>query len=333
MLASLFSLLLGAALLAGPAAALDVTAGGTGFRNTKGEEKWLAYRDNVEKASGGSINMKMLIYGELGAEENLVQGIRRGRVQVANWSGAVAATVVPEMAVLYAPFLFDDYAEADFVMDNYLFDAYAKLLAEKDVHFLVWDEIGFGQVWGTFPIITPADAKGRRFRVSSSDAAQLFAQALGADVIPLAFTDIISSLQTGLIEAGETGAVMYVRSGIAGQAKHITLTDHNFATSIIVLRKSWLEDLPDDQRKVLTSSWVPLSTSRQWVREEVVGDLAQAEERGFIVHRLSKEQRAAWREATAIVTRQLIDRIGGEAQRIYDIALEGKKAYAARAGQ
>jgi TRAP-type C4-dicarboxylate transport system substrate-binding protein len=320
-------------LLADPAAALDVTAGGTGFRNTKGEEKWLAYRDAVEKASGGSITMKMLIYGELGAEENLVQGIRRGRVHVANWSGAVAATVVPEMAVLYAPFLFDDYAEADFVMDNYLFDAYAKLLAEKDVHFLVWDEIGFGQVWANVPIITPADAKGRRFRVSSSDAAQLFAQALGADVIPLAFTDIISSLQTGLIEAGETGAVMYVRSGIAGQAKHITLTDHNFATSIIVLRKSWLEDLPEDQRKVLTGSWVPLSTSRQWVREEVAGDLAQAEERGFTVHRLSKEQRAAWREATAVVTRQLIDRIGGEAQRIYDIALEGKKAYAARSAQ
>lgn len=327
------SALLSLIVLATPAAALDVTAGGTGFRNTKGEEKWLAYRDTVEQASGGAIKMRMLIYGELGAEENLVQGLRRGRVHVANWSGAVAATVVPEMAVLYAPFLFDDYAEADFVMDNYLFDAYAKLLAEKDVHFLVWDEIGFGQVWGNFPIITPADAKGRRFRVSSSDAAQLFAQALGADVIPLAFTDIISSLQTGLIEAGETGAVMYVRSGIAGQAKHITLTDHNFATSIIVLRKSWLEDLPEDQRKVLTTSWVPLSVSRQWVREEVAGDLAQAEERGFIVHRLSKQQRAAWREATAIVTRQLIDRIGGDAQRIYDIALEGKKAYAARAAQ
>ena len=304
---------------------IEVTAGGTGFRNTRGEEKWLAYQRNVETASGGAVTMKMLIFGELGAEENLVAGIRRGRVQVANWSGAVATTVVPEMAVLYAPYLFDNYAEADFIMDNYLFAAYAKLLADKDVEFIAWDEIGFGEVWSTTPIILPQDAKGKRFRVSSNDAAQLFAQALEADVIPLAFTDIVSSLQTGLIEAGETGAVMYARSGIAEQAKHVTMTDHNFATSIIVLRKSWLERLPADRQTIMKESWIPMSTSRQWTREEVAADLAQAEQRGFTVHRLSKEQRDRWRDATAVVTRQLIDRIGGDAQRIYDIAMGGQE--------
>jgi TRAP-type C4-dicarboxylate transport system substrate-binding protein len=314
--------------LMGAAQALDVTAGGTGIRNSRGEQKWLTYRDTVEKASGGTIKLKLLIYGELGAEENLVAGIRRGRVQISNWSGAVATTVVPELALLYAPYLFDDYAEADFVMDNYLFPAYAKLFADKDVHFLSWDEIGFSQVWSKTPIIVPEDARSRRFRVSSNDAAQLFAQALKADVIPLAFTDIVSSLQTGLIEAGETGTVMYVRTGIAGDAKNITLTDHNFATSVIVLRKSWLEGLPAEQKKVLTESWIPISSSRQWTREEVAGDLAQAAQRGFTVHKLSSEQRARWKESTSVVTKQLIDKIGGNAQKIWDTALEGKKAYA-----
>ncbi|MCB2109045.1 MAG: TRAP transporter substrate-binding protein [Rhodobacteraceae bacterium] len=315
------------------AQSIEVTAGGTGFRNTRGEEKWMTYQRNVETASKGAIKMKMLVFGELGPEENLVAGIRRGRVQIANWSGAVATTVVPELAVLYAPYLFDDYAEADFIMDNYLFDAYHELLAEKDVEFIEWDEIGFGEIWSTTPIITPEDAKGKRFRVSSSDAAQLFAQALQADVIPLGFTDIVSSLQTGLIEAGETGAVMYVRTGIAEQARHVTLTDHNFATSVIVLRKSWLDRLPADQRKIMIDSWIPISESRQWTREEVAGDLAQADQRGFTVHRLTKEQRAHWRDATSVVTRQLIDRIGGDAQRVYDIAMEGKKAFAAQKGE
>ncbi|MDX2144838.1 MAG: TRAP transporter substrate-binding protein [Rhodospirillaceae bacterium] len=311
------------------ALALDVTAGGTGIRNTKGEQKWLTYRDTVQRKSGGQIAMKMLIYGELGAEENLVAGIRRGRVNIANWSGAVTTTVVPEMALLYAPFLFDDYDEADFVMDRFLFPAYAKLFAEKDIHFLSWDEIGFSQVWSKTPILTPEDAKGKRFRVASSDAAQLFAQALGADVIPLPFSDIISSLQTGLIEAGETGTVMYVRTGIAGDAKHITLTDHSFATSVIVLRKGWLDGLSEDQRKILLESWIPIATSRQWTREEVTDDLARAQELGFTAHKISPEQRDRWRAATADVTRKLIERVGGNAQMIWDVAQEGKKAYAA----
>jgi TRAP-type C4-dicarboxylate transport system substrate-binding protein len=311
-------------------AAVDVTAGGTGTRNTRGEEKWLLYEKNVEARSAGAINMTMLIYGELGIEENLVSGIRRGRIHVANWSGAVATTVVPETAVLYVPFLFDDFAESDFVMDKYLFEAYSKLYADKDVHLLSWDEIGFSKVWSKAPILTPADAKGKRFRVSANEASRLFAESVGADVIPLGFADIISSLQTGLIEAGETGAVLYARTGIAEAAPHITNTDHNFATSLIVIRKSWLDRLPPEQKKVMIDSWVGLETSRQWVREEVAGDLAAAAQRGFTVHDITKEQRDLWRRATSAITKRLLDTAGPEAQRIWDLAQEGKKAYAAR---
>jgi len=312
------------------AQALEVTAGGTGVRNTRGDQKWLTYRDNVEKSSGGKITMKMLIYGELGSEENLVAGIRRGRVNIANWSGAVSTTVVPELAILYTPYLFDNYAEADFVMDNYLYPAFRKMFAEKDIYFMNWDEIGFSQVWSKTPIIVPEDAKSKRFRVSSSDASQMFAQALKADVIPMAFTEVVSSLQTGLIESGETGATMYLTTGIAGEAKNITMTDHSFATSIIVLRQSWLDSLPADQRKVMTESWIPMSQSRQWTRDEVAGYLAQSSQKGFTIHTITPEQRGRWREATSIVTKQLIDKIGGNAQKVWDLAQEGKKAYAAQ---
>jgi len=322
--------LLGVIALASAAQALELTAGGTGFRNTRGEEKWLYFRDKVEAASKGDIKVKLLIYGELGGEENLVSGIRRGRVNIANWSGAVATTVVPELAVLCTPYLFDDYPEADFVMDNYLFPAYEKLLAAKDIHFLSWDEIGFGEVWAKTPIVLPEDAKGKRFRIASSDAAQLFAQSLKADIIPMAFTDIVSSLQTGLIEAGETGAVMYMRTGIANDAKHLTLTDHSFATSVIVMRKSWLDKLPEDQRKAIIENWLPMEKSRAWTREEVAGDMARAKDLGITVHTLTPEQRNRWRAATAPVAKQLIDKIGGDAQKIWDIAQEGKKAYAAQ---
>lgn len=311
-------------------AAIEVTAGGTGTRNTRGEEKWLTYEKNVEARSAGAINMTMLVYGELGVEENLVSGIRRGRIHVANWSGAVATTVVPETAVLYVPFLFDDVAESDFVMDNYLFDAYSKLYADKDVHLLMWDEIGFSKIWSKTPILVPADAKGKRFRVSANEASKLFAESVGADVIPLGFADIISSLQTSLIEAGETGAVLYARTGISEAAPHITNTDHNFATSLIVLRKSWLDRLPPEQKKVMLESWVSLEQSRQWVREEVAGDLATAGQRGFTVHEITKEQRDQWRQATSAITRRLLDQAGPDGQRIWDLAQQGKKEYAAR---
>ena len=318
------------ACVAFSAHAIEITAGGTAARNSSGEQKWLTFQRTVEQNTGGAVKVKMLIYGELGAEENLVAGIRRGRVHVANWSGAIGTTVVPELAILYAPYLFDDFAEGDFVMDNYLTEAYTKLLAAKDIAFLSWDEIGFSKVWSKAPIFTPDDTKGKRFRVSANEASKLFAESIGADVIPLAFSDIISSLQTGLIEAGETGAVLYVRTGIAKAAPHITNTDHNYATSIIVLRKAFMDGLPADQRKAITEAWMPIRESRRVIRGEVASDLSQAKERGFTVHDITPAQRDQWRKATATVTKKLLETSGPDAQRIWDLAQEGKKAYAAQ---
>jgi len=298
-------------------------------KDTAGDKKWLTFQSNVEAATD-DIEMRMLIYGELGPEENLVNGIRRGRIQVANWSGLATTTVVPEMAMLYTPFLFDSYAEADFIMDNYLFDAYAALLAERDIRFIQWDEIGFNQVYGKVPLITPTDTTGVRFRTSSSESARLFAEAIGADAIPLGFTDIVTGLQTGLVDSGESSIIMYVPTGISGEAKHLTLTNHSFATSIIVMKQSWLDSLPEAQSKLLLDSFIDVNDGRQWTRAEWKMFLDEKEKWGFTTEELSPEQRAVWKNATAPVSRQLIDSIGGDAQRIWDLVQDGKAAFAAQ---
>lgn len=310
--------------------AIVVTVGGTGVKDTAGDKKWLTYQANVEAAGDPNLEMRMLIYGELGSEDILVNGIRRGRVHVANWSGLATTTVVPEMAMLYTPFLFDNYAEADFIMDNYLFAAYSKLLAEQDVHLIQWDEIGFNQIYGKTPVLAPTQAEGMRFRTSSSESARLFAEAIGADAIPLGFMDIVTGLQTGLVDSGESAIIMYVPTGISSEAKHLTLTDHSFATSIIVMRKRWIDRLPESQRDILLNSFIDVNEGRQWTRAEWNTFLDEQDKWGFTTHRIDAQRRDLWKAATAPVSRRLIDGIGGEAQMIWDLVQEGKAAFAAQ---
>ena len=57
------------------------------------------------------------------------------------------SAVVPELALLYAPFLFADEQEADYVYDHLLTEIYGNLLAEKGLHLVSWYEIGFNQVY------------------------------------------------------------------------------------------------------------------------------------------------------------------------------------------
>lgn len=306
-----------------------VTIGGTTTPNTPGEATWLGFRDRVETGAAGRIRIRPLIYGQLGSEEQLLSSLRRGRIQFANLSAQSAGTLVPELSLLYAPFLFEDYAEADYVFDHYLTDIYRQLLAAKDLHLITWYEIGFHHVYAKEPIIRPADAIGRRFRVSTSLNARLFAEAIGADVIPLGFGDIVPSLQTGLISAGENAVSLYARTGIAGEAPHLTLTGHGFGVSVIVSQKQWWDGLPEADRRLLTDSFPGIADTRRAIRSETDDDLAMSGKLGFVVHSLSVEQRAEWRRVTEPVTGKLIAALGGRSREVHRIIEQAKAEYRA----
>lgn len=309
-----------------------VTIGGTAAPNTPGEQIWLNFARDAEAGSGGRLEIRPLIYGQLGSEEQLLSGLRRGRIQFANLSAQVTSTLVPELSLLYAPFLFDDEAEADFVYDRYLTDIYTGLLAEHGLHLVTWYEIGFHSVYArNEPIILPADAAGRRFRVSAAINARLFAEAIGADVIPLGYGDIVPSLQTGLIDAGENSISLFARTGISAEAPHFTLTRHAFGVSVIVADKRWWDGLPADLRQLVADAFPSVGESRQVTRAQDIADLADAT-LGIQVHALTAGQRQQWIAATAGVTEQLIDMIGGRGREVYDLIRAGKAAYAAQQG-
>jgi len=303
-----------------------VNLGGTTVPDTPGEAVWLQFKQEAEAAAGGRLELRPLIYGQLGSEEQLLSGLRRGRIQFANLSAQVTSTVVPELSLLYAPFLFDDAEQADYVYDTYLTALYRELLAEHNLHLVTWYEIGFQSVYATAPVLTPDEARGKRFRVSSSLNARLFAEAIGADVIPLGFGDIVSSLQTGLIEAGENSVSLYARTGIADEAPHFTQTRHAFGVSVIVADKKWWDALPVEDRAILTDSFPPITESRRQSRAQDLADLMDPS-LGIIVHTLTDEQRDAWRAATTDVTGQLIEQLGGRARDIHALILKGKAEY------
>jgi TRAP-type C4-dicarboxylate transport system substrate-binding protein len=305
----------------------QVTVVGTTFPDTEGERHWLHFRDSIQASADNSISLRMLIYGQLGSEDQLVSGLRRGRVQFANLSAMAVSAVVPEMALLYAPFLFNGEAEADFVYDNYLTPLYRELLAEKGLHLVSWYEIGFLDVYSIKPLLLPLQADGRRFRVGAGPAARLFATAIGADVIPLGFSDVVASLQTGLIEAGENSVSLYARTGIATEAPHLTLTEHAFGVSAIVASKAWWDSLTSQQQQIITAAWPTIEETRQAVRAESAQDLRDATKLGIQVHSLSSEERQQWQDVAVPVTDVLIKKIGGRSAEVFSVIQAARSDY------
>jgi len=306
---------------------MEMTVAGTAIPNTVGETHFLNFKTAVDAQSQGTLKLKMLVHGQLGSEENLVSGLRRNRVHFANLSAIITSTLIPETALLYAPYLFDNEEEADFVYDNYLTQIFTELLAAKGLQFISWSEIGFHNVYGKEPILLPEHAKGKRYRVSASLSSRYFAEAIGADLIPMGYAEIVQSLQTGLIEAGDNSVALYAKRGIDQEAPHYTLTQHSLGMSIMVARKIWWDQLTSRQQQIITNAWPEAKILRQSLRSEVARDLANAASLGIVVHALSESDRKLWKQATQGQAERLALEIGGRATEVLDLISEGKKQF------
>ncbi len=309
------------------AAATQITAAGTAFPNTIGEQHWFAFQRKVEEGTQGRFKVRMLVHGQF-SEEQIAAGLRRGRVHIGNLSAMMASTLVPETAILYAPFLFESEEQADFVYDHYLTELFTSLLAEQGLHLVSWSEIGFHHIYSVTPMLSPADMRGRRFRVSASEASRLFAEALGADVIPLGFGELVPSLQTGLIEAGENSLSLYVRTGTPGEAPHITLTAHSFGMSVIVADKAWWDSLADADREIIAFAYPSIAETRKDTRAEAERDLENAQSFGITPRWPEPDERDRWAAAVAHVPEELARAVGGRSSLVLETIAEGKAAYA-----
>ena len=311
------------------AAVTEITAAGTAFPNTIGETHWFTFQRKVEEGTRGRFKVRMLVHGQF-SEEQIAAGLRRGRVQIGNLSAMMTSTLVPETAILYAPFLFDSEEQADFVYDHYLHGLFTALLAEQGLHLVSWSEIGFHHIYSVTPVLSPADMRGRRFRVSASEASRLFGEALGADVIPLGFGEIVPSLQTGLIESGENSLSLYVRTGTSGEASHLTLTAHCFGMSVIVADKAWWDGLADADRAIIAAAYPSIAETRRDTREEAARDLENAQSFGITPRWPNQAERDQWAAAVAHVPEELARAVGGQSRLVLKTIAEGKAAYTRR---
>jgi len=293
------------------------------------EAFWLEFEARIEKALP-NFDIRLLIRGETGPEEQAFAGVRRGRLQIVGGSFAGVASLVPEIALLSVPFLFDTEDEVDYVMDKYMLEPFRDLFAAKGLDLLHWTDVGWVNLYDKQPFRVPEAARGRRLRSSTSIASQAFIRELGADTITMPFTDVVPSLQTGLIEGGVTSATMYSLSGISTEAPHYILTRHSYDMGVLAASSEWMRDLGAEERAVIAIGFGGAAQARATARASVRRTMESLPGQGVRLYVLSDEERERWRVASWPAHEKLVEQIGGDARRIYETLLSGKAAFDAR---
>ncbi len=274
---------------------------------------WIDFKAKLD-ASGA---MKAELNTNEPNEANLLSNLRRGRVDCAGVSLQGAATVLPEVAVLQLPYLFETLAQVDHVYRQApLTEAFRKLFAAKGLYMLSWVEVGFINLYGVAPVKTPADVKGQKFRATQSRASQNWIRASGAESVVLPISELLPGLQTGLIKGGEAGVIVY-DAIVNKTAPHYTLTQHAFDSGVVLCNKDWYDKLAPAQARALNAAWDTPGLIRN-VRAQIEKLLAEAPAKGITVHRLGEAEQRAWRSVGEVATEQIMATLPPEAAALRD---------------
>lgn len=284
----------------------------------------------VSEASKGEIKAERLF---VGSEQEIVQQVVRGRVEMGSVSLAGTSPLIPELAVLNMPYLWRSNAERDFVTDNHVVPILRKLYESKGLVLIGMGEVGWNDVVCKTACLTPASVKGMKVRVSPSPASRMFWASMQANGVQMPLSELFPALQSGLVDGADLPFVYYVTTPAAQSTPHYVMTRHLHHPSAIFVNKRVWDGLTPAQREQLANARPPVDRMRREVEADERPRMEEFRKKGGFVHELTAEQRAEWSKLVVPNQQALIKEIGGQAQEIWDAIQVGKKAFADRGGK
>ncbi|MEO7276382.1 MAG: TRAP transporter substrate-binding protein [Vicinamibacterales bacterium] len=187
------------------------------------------FRHHAEAATGGAVTLRVFPSGTLGQEREVVQQVQEGLVDFMVSGTAIWGSVAPRLQVLDFPFLWRDWDHVHAVIDQRVGREAADYL-ERTVRMrpLAWgDSFGFRQVVTRSRDITePKQLAGLKLRTIQSPIYVKAVELMGASPTPMAFGEVYTSLQTGVIDGYEHDASTTLQQRFFEVARHMTRTRH-----------------------------------------------------------------------------------------------------------
>lgn len=209
--------------------------------------------DRVEERTDGQVVIEVYPNSELGAERELTEGMTLGTVDMVVSSTAPVTNFVPELEVLDVPFLFKDRESAVDVLEGEIGDKLFKKMEEKGIIGLSWGENGYRHITNSaHPIEKPADLEGLKIRTQENDIHLAAFEALGAQPTPMAWTEALTALQQGVVDAQENPAIVADQFSLyESNQTYMSLTGHVYSVAVYMMSKQTYEELPEDLREIV----------------------------------------------------------------------------------
>ncbi len=274
----------------------------------------------LEQRTAGQVKFRMYPGGIEGDEKDVVRKVRIGELQAAGFTGVGMGEIAPEVRILDAPWLFHNDGEVEFIHKKFdpVFDAAIEKGGYANLGFT---DLGWVYIFSKNPIDKPSDMRAQKMWVWEGDPiAQAAYKAVGVDPIPLSVVDVMSSLETGLINAVYGPPMGVIALQWFTRTKYIYSTPVAHSTGAVLVSKRAFSQLsPDQQKTLLEVAAKHIKRLNELSRKENDQALLSLEKQGLVMspkptpqdtQRLERLGRAARRQLVGVLYPQsLLDSV------------------------
>jgi len=256
--------------------------------------------------TGGRVSLRVYPGGVAGSEEDVIRKMRIGQLQAAAVTVAGLAQIDPAFKAFTIPMFFDSYPELRAVLDK-MTPILKQRLEEKGFVLLNWGHGGWVHVFSKQPVSTVADLKKLKLWVGVGDdrVSQLWKKN-GFQPVALSTTDILSGLQSGMIDA------IYITPLAALSLQWFRTTPYMSEIGLaplvggtIITKAAWSKLSPADQQAIGASCHRVETTLEAQVPKQDSSSVAEMEKRGLKVAPVTAAQATEWRQTAETFAQQM----------------------------
>ena len=270
--------------------------------------------DEIEKSSGGKMKLRAIGAAALGSDVQMQQALIGGAQEMMVGSTATLVGIVSEMGLWDTPFLFANSKEADTILDGPIGQKVMDKLRDKGLVGLVYWENGFRNLTNNKrPVTKVEDLDGIKLRVMQNTVYLDSFKTLGANAVPMAFSELFTALETKAVDGQENPYNTILSSKFFEVQKFLTVSNHVYSPWIVLVSKKFWDQLSKDEQKLIMDAAIKSREfERTDTRTEAGKALADLKSKGMQVNELSVAEVARMREKLVKVNAGIATTVGNE---------------------
>ena len=273
------------------------------------------FRKLAEERTKGRVKVEVFPNSQLYKDGEEMEALQLGSVQLLAPSVAKFGPLgAREFEVFDLPYIFDNFAELHKVTQGSIGKQLFQKLDSKGIIGLAYWDNGFKQLSANKSLKTPADVKGLKLRIQSSNVLEAQMRALGALPQKMAFSEVYQALQTGVVDGTENPPSNFFTQKMHEVQKHLTITDHGVVEYAVITNKKFWDGLPADIRTTLEGAMADATKYANDIAKKENDDALEAVKKSgkTQVVTLTDSDKAQWKKALVGVHREMEARIGKE---------------------